>query len=576
MQKHGLTPPPSPPHKRVHYSHGLKAGEPSISRSFEALLYDELVLHIFSHLDYTDLCAVQATSRNWARIASDNELWRKLYLRVFGCSRLRGSKGFIGRVDGREVKPLPGGINTGSSRDWKFMFRISSNWRRGSQRAAFNLIWHTTVLLTPFTLLGRCSTKCKDNWGVAKIGCTQHQTHVLVAGSLVVVASAKASTSPNVTIFNAKRLHEVVSCTSQGEEEVRVTALAIDQSPPSHRRFRFSAFLSSGEINVFTVYLTHSNCHSKPIMLADGSSWQNEQTIPIVQAVYHHPLLISMSESLHLSFYYVKDHSIRHIQTMSSFTSFPPTSLVLSMTTPGFYKLVVAYAIPVYPAHWSVGATELTIAGAAKAAENPSTSILSSVYSLSPPDSMTIMATRTARSVDVPSGWIDSEKVRQMREQWARKVLRVSDMQTDGRWLVLAADEGHSVHQYGTLPFKNRGIGTFFSSATLQLYRLSFSPPSPAISAHPPKLVYVRNLHGQTGPIAALAVADGRCVSLGMNGGIWVWDLEIGTGAEVAPPDVGSTGGWNGLPSPKRSVVFDERRIITTSVDGVVIRRFDI
>lgn len=71
-----------------------------------------------------------------------------------------------------------------------------------------------------------------------------------------------------------------------------------------------------------------------------------------------------------------------------------------------------------------------------------------------------------------------------------------------------------------------------------------------------------------------MALADGRCVSLGYNGSIWVWDLENGTGAEVAASGFSAR---DALPeSVKGSVVFDEKRIISTLGGNVAVRRFDI
>jgi len=63
-------------------------------------------------------------------------------------------------------------------------------------------------------------------------------------------------------------------------------------------------------------------------------------------------------------------------------------------------------------------------------------------------------------------------------------------------------------------------------------------------------------------------------VSLGLNGSIWVWDLEGGTGAEVAPAD-DSMMESTGHPT-KGNVSFDERRIVTARAGKVVVRRFDI
>ncbi len=130
MSKRALSPQDLPPPKRLH----IIQTSPLRSRCSLDSLYEELILTIFSYLSWVDLCTVQLINRNWARLAADNELWRKQYLLVYGRSRLRGSRVFLGRYDCREVKPLPTRAHPDVSarRDWKWMFRISSNWRNGS------------------------------------------------------------------------------------------------------------------------------------------------------------------------------------------------------------------------------------------------------------------------------------------------------------------------------------------------------------------------------------------------------------------------------------------------------------
>jgi len=130
MPKRSHSPEHSPPAKRLHTSEIFRPHSFSLF-NFDNSLYDELMLSIFSHLSWIDLCVTQPTSKNWARLAGDNELWKIQYLQEYGRTRLRGSKGFIVRLDGREVKPLPGRAKSDQFKDWKWMFRISSNWRRG-------------------------------------------------------------------------------------------------------------------------------------------------------------------------------------------------------------------------------------------------------------------------------------------------------------------------------------------------------------------------------------------------------------------------------------------------------------
>jgi hypothetical protein len=131
MSKRPLAPHDLPASKRFHATH---AKLPQRSFSLVDSLYDELVLGIFSFLSWEDLCVVQAVSRNWARLALDHELWRRQYFLVYGKTRLRGSRGPSGRLDGREFKPLPARALSQDSlyKDWKWMFRISSNWKKGT------------------------------------------------------------------------------------------------------------------------------------------------------------------------------------------------------------------------------------------------------------------------------------------------------------------------------------------------------------------------------------------------------------------------------------------------------------
>ncbi|KAG6886179.1 hypothetical protein C0993_000697 [Termitomyces sp. T159_Od127] len=281
-------------------------------------------------------------------------------------------------------------------------------------------------------------------------------------------------------------------------------------------------------------------------------------------------------ENFTLALYDLSGDNVVLTQTLKSFTSYLPSSTVLS-TSSTTYKLVLAYTVPVYPAHWSIGATELIIS-------NPRSSSKNFRHSLHDEDqtssgSMCVISTRTTRALDVPSGFLDDEKLRTLRDQYSRKVSCITDTQTDGKWVVLAPAEitpPSTASSYSSISANITTQDTSFlnSSTSLQLYRLFLPPTSNSVAAPTPKLTFVRSLHGQTGPIASLALADGRCVSLGLNGSLWVWDLETSTGAEVCGLRSDQTAA--GFPSPKCMVAFDDRRIITTSGSQVVVYRFDI
>ncbi|KAJ3763986.1 hypothetical protein EV360DRAFT_32345 [Lentinula raphanica] len=549
MSKHRLSPAPLPPPKKIHLVEEPATSSSSSQSAFDSLS-DELILCIFARLSFSDLCACQATSSNWYRLATDNELWRNLYLKTFGRPRLRGARGFVGRTDGREIKSLPGRAKAEDLKDWKWMFRISSNWKTG-----------------------RCAME--DLRPLAEEPSTSEapkQSHMLLAGPLTITATTESSLSPSIYLQNVVGEEHTLICPT--EQTSHITALALDQSAPSPGHIRFASFLSSGDFRIFSV--NHIHPTSSTSELSYTPSRRSHRVCPIIRAAYHHPLLITLSEAFTLSTYDLSSGSAVLIQTLHSFTSFPPTSLVLSTTATATYKLVLAYAIPVYPAHWSVGATEVIIAGLPRKSELPhSSSLLAPGHA-----ALSIISTRTTRALDVPQGWVDEKKLSLMREQWSRKVSRVADTQTDGKFVVLAPEDpgsGTSSSSSSDLT-KSSHASSFYSPTNLQLYRLSL-PSSTTISTSTPRLTFVRTLHGQLGPVAALALSDGRCVSFGVNGSIWVWDLESIAGTEVATAAAHRDHSFNDalrLADATRSVMFDERRIVTAVNERVIERRFDI
>jgi len=333
---------------------------------------------------------------------------------------------------------------------------------------------------------------------------------------------------------------------------------------------RFASFFSTGEFTIFSVNTAPVSASAANLTYSPSRGTLNN---PIVQAAYHHPLLVALSHTFKLFVFDLSNGTARHTQTLTSFTSFPPTSLVLSTPNLTTYKLVLVYAIPVYPAHWSVGATELVISGTGMSS-TPTLSSLPSAASLPAVDSLSVLSTRTTRAIDIPPGWVDDQKLRSMREQWNRKVSRVADTQTDGKWIVLAPGEGLPIPSSPSTTSSSMISTASNYSATLQLYRLHLPAQSTSISASPPKLTFVRSLHGQIGPISSLALADGRCVSLGQNGSLWVWDLEAAIGAEVSVSRFENDRVNNCL--IQGAVAFDDRRIITAETTGVVLRRFDV
>jgi hypothetical protein len=509
------------------------------------------------------------------------------------------------------------------------MFRISSNWRTGANE--LHIFIHDDSNGGLY-VLGRCTVEQLNETverpllpsSTTDAGSFPEQTHILLAGNLTITASSKSILHPPIHLRSPiGTTHSLFSGSPTHNVPTQITALALDQSPPAGRshlpgytnshNLQLASFLSTGEFTIFTI--NHASPSSSTRKLTYVPTIRNARTSPIIQAVYHHPLLVTLSKAFHLSIYDLSGGTVAHCQTLTSFTSHPPSSLVLSTPSPTTYKLVLAYAIPVYPAHWSVGATELIISGPTFNRDISPTPSSAPFSSASQDPSFTTITTRSTRAFDVPQGWIDENKLRSMREQWGRKVERVADTQTDGKWVVLApggvvisresspftpTEESSNTITIHSSPSSNGRTGSQSSTSSsssssstsslslhspthLQLYRLHL--PASASASTLPKLTFIRTLHGQTGQISALALADGRCVSLSTNGSIWVWDLEAGTGAEVAEPTAFSTEPPSGSGFPnqylntwggKGTVVFDERRIISAGLGVVQVRRFDV
>lgn len=375
--------------------------------------------------------------------------------------------------------------------------------------------------------------------------------------------SSVESPSPTIRFITPGRQTDTIPAASRGTDgPAQITVLSLDQSTPflHSRHIRLASFLSTGEFSIFMIDQQSLAAPSR--IFAYLPSHRTERNAPIIQAAYHHPILLTLSVTFALSIYDLSEMGkVKHTQTLTSFTSYPPTSIVISPShgARNILKVILVFSVPVYPRHWSVGVTELLV----KLGEG-----VDGIFA--PP---TLISTRTVRTHQLPFGWIDEEQFKIAQEQWGRKVEKIVDTQTDGKWVVLAPLSA-------PIPSSFSGMNphTPFSNA-LQQYRLTL-PSAP--SAGTPKLTFVRYLYGPKNDIEKIWVADGRCVSLSVDGGIWVWDLEERPRGDKGSREVTwlegaqvETGDDTSL-KRRGSVVFDDRRIATIRGGEVELRRFDI
>ncbi|VDB87355.1 unnamed protein product [Peniophora sp. CBMAI 1063] len=560
MSKRALSPALLPPSKRVHVPPNDKRHVSAPERTFDSLFFDELILNVFSYLSYADLCVAQGVNHNWARLSLDNQLWKSLYVKEYGRLRLRGGRGSAKRPDGREIKPLPGRaaqfLALEGLKDWKWMFKISSNWRTGHCSVS-HLQGSPGVSPVSTSILPVTSYHAPVNI-----------TNLVLSGSTTIYASSEPSPAPSIQLFGRTPIPiSFPAAPERPDAYVAVTALTVDQSHTTIGHTRYAVCLSSGELAIHNLKdgslaptIEHSYTPPAP----------SRRVTPIIQVAYHHPLVVTLSESFSLSVYNASAPQISLVHCLTSFTSFPPASLVLTAPSLTSYKLLVSYCCPTYPRHWSVGMTEvlirLTTASAA----------------------FELQSTRSIKALDMPVGFIDDAKMEALKEQWGRKVPAVAATQSDGKWVVLAPTDAPctecalSSATFSVTCNHPERRAWAPTSLPLQLYRLSF-PSSGSSTGLNSKLTFVRHLYGQTAPIASLALADGRCVGLGLDGSVWTWDLEGGgLGVEVSPPitkgdsDEDDAVRYARLRDGMKGVVsFDERRIVTSGPNGIIVRNFD-
>ena len=69
-------PPSSTTHAKVQHSSGASDASRGrrLNLSFDEVFYDEIILVIFSYLSAVDLCIIQPTNKNWARLSQDNQV----------------------------------------------------------------------------------------------------------------------------------------------------------------------------------------------------------------------------------------------------------------------------------------------------------------------------------------------------------------------------------------------------------------------------------------------------------------------------------------------------------------------
>lgn len=358
-------------------------------------------------------------------------------------------------------------------------------------------------------------------------------TRLLVAGDLVLRAVVDTSGVTGTLLLSPDGQTQLIPSASP------VSSMTLDHSATSAvangtrnaRNIHLACFYESTAFEIFsippdkpTATLRTHLCHPR------------RRASPVRSSLYHHPLVIAMSSELELSIWNLDQADSSGlvkapIHSTRTFSAFPPLSLSLSSASSAS-KLFITYCMPVYPAHWLPAACELVI--------DPHGTVSSS---------------RKSKSFIASSnGWATVDEREAMEAEWSRKLGAVKLLETDGKFVVAGGSDNYLQVSY-RIP-----LCCFYLLNGPKVYRLH--------SRGDFRLQYLRTLAGHTTQITSLKVADGRCVSTGVDGSLRVWDLESGWDVEVDAP--GS--------SAITDLCFDERRAVgwDAGSDSLRIWRFDL
>lgn len=262
--------------------------------------------------------------------------------------------------------------------------------------------------------------------------------HLLLIRDLILYASGQALATPTVHVFQSSLGSGLsIPYGPLPGSRVSVTALCLDHSSAI---VRLAIFYSDCTWAVHTIDYDH---RMTTPTYTYGRRGVVELRTPIIQAAYHHPLLVTLTTSFCMSIFYLPSPPASPIlkHTLSSYSGFTPLTMTLSRyRTPEQYRVLLAYASPIYPAHWGPCATDITLSTQSVGAFSSSAATTSSPL---PP--VKIVSSSSTNN-QLPVGWIPDGTPDgipdELRLRWSRKVSHVSGIQTDGKFVVFASEDG--------------------------------------------------------------------------------------------------------------------------------------
>ncbi|KAI8820479.1 uncharacterized protein EV422DRAFT_531018 [Fimicolochytrium jonesii] len=337
---------------------------------------DEILLHILAYLSHRDLTRLGTCSRTWHRLASDQTLWKRLFLRRFPLECLAqpipaGSPP-AGEVRVRRRTSGMAGPIMRERRDFLSMYILQHNWNAGNY-VVTNIDVSLPVAAEPVLEPGGVRTATDIDCALPVSTSRHLGTAPITAFTKDVILVALAS--PDVAVWSINHRAALGSLSRISVEPSmvlpRVCCIQLEScSALGHPHLRVVAGYDDGSWTVWEMWghdgLSQWGC--KELITVTQA-----QRVGLVAVTMMDNIVVTCSSQFDVAFHRItnalkRDNTQRRwestlIHRLRGSTCWPPVDLHLTRAG-GKYALYIAYASPSYGNEWNVSLDQITFSRA--------------------------------------------------------------------------------------------------------------------------------------------------------------------------------------------------------------------
>ncbi|GAA6063100.1 hypothetical protein JCM10212_003298 [Sporobolomyces blumeae] len=298
--------------------------------SLEGSLSEEILLRCLSFLSAHDLVTVARVSSGWHRLAHDPQLWRSLYLETYASSATRRHA-------------IYGGV-TRSSRPWRDLYKISTNWRNGAVKSSTILtdtVRKSVLARVPqdLSVQGESTSIVHSDPAGASVDedpgpppwrddqdarddtllLQFHRQYFFTASkrpsssrgdppSITVSQTVSTGTSVSLATFYSTRLESFYAERPPFSHALAITEMRLDASRQVGPIL--AVFYTTGQFSIFRLNLptttspfSANEVYTSLSISSSFPSIPSTSSDPVSLARLHYPLLVTCSESFTIRFY---------------------------------------------------------------------------------------------------------------------------------------------------------------------------------------------------------------------------------------------------------------------------------